>query len=285
MFSQGFRLYGYGELNQILSGTAFSYIDTSLIISAIVYSYSPSIIKSFFGLFYRPPLLLLSEGFQKVFQNLTTQMQKSKVPLQLYLNTKINQIESTENGVVVHGDNGFLHTAKAAYVTSGWQNINMPGINKDVSQLFQGLIHENYGTTIFKTKEPIVYKGILDYTSTGYDPLAYITKFKKNSKHIGIAYTKGDEYQGGEIFSNLKKYLADKKITVDGELPLAQRQLEYHHRFTHTAIKDGAYRTIDMHQGTGNIFFGGAPLSFDLTEAVAAFSKQMSKRIGNFLKK
>jgi hypothetical protein len=277
--------YGYGELNQILSGTAFSYIDKSMIISGVIHG--EPILKKFLGKIWDPPIVFLREGFQQIFQNLIAQMKNetTHLPLQVLLNTKVHTINSVQNGVLIHLKETQLK-ARAAYVTSVWQRIVMPGINAEVRDLFQNLIYQDYGTTVFKSKEPMDYLAIDIPQSKELNPLICLTKFPwEDSRHIGIAYTKGSTKQSNEICSNLKSYLDNNEVATDGFFPLAQKQVEYHPRFKPEKIKNGAYRTIDMYQGTGNIFFGGAILSFDLTEPIAVFSKQMSKRIGNFLKK
>ena len=56
-------------------------------------------------------------------------------------------------------------------MTSGWQHIKMPGINKKVQQFFKNLQHRNYGTTVFKLPSPIAYECVINDRSAGVMPL------------------------------------------------------------------------------------------------------------------
>ena len=87
IFEVAFKSYGYGEFNKILSGTAFSYLDTSVVISSIVHKYP--ILKTLFGRVFPAPVVFLKQGFQRVFQNLVLDMQKQTVPLKMFLGTSI----------------------------------------------------------------------------------------------------------------------------------------------------------------------------------------------------
>ncbi len=285
IFERAFRLYGYGQLDQIPAGIAFSYIDTELILANGMQKIP--LLGKIYGMHRPLPTSLLQEGFQRIFQNLVVQMQDTPCPLQVFLNTKIDRIDSTDKGVIVQAGSQQLWTARAAYVTSGWQHIVMPGIPQQVSEVFQSLIHENYGTTVFKTVSSLPYEGIMDYrVQQGLAPLMYGPKFSQDySRRFGIAYAYGTPEQGEEIFKALQSSLEKRGITVEGDQPLAQRQVTYNPRFPLQVIQKGVFQTLDYYQGTGNIFFGGAPLSFELTEAVAAFSKRMVPRIIQFFNK
>lgn len=249
IFNRAFKSYGYGDLDQILSGIAFSYIDTQVLFSGVVSQYP--LLKALFGKLYPVPEVFLQEGFQKVFQNLVAKMQKEVKPLKVLLDTKVTSIDSTTKGVILHTKEKQWR-AKVAYVTCGWQHIAMPSINEKVRNLFRNLIHEDYGTTVFKTISPASYEYILNYQSSGAQPLLYGTKWSRQySSNIGTAYTNGTAEQAVEIFSALKDYLSKRGITVDGKVPLAQRQVEYYPRFTFEEVKSGAYKIMEENQGGG----------------------------------
>ena len=112
--------------------------------------------------------------------------------------------------------------------------------------------------------------------------IIYVTKFDFES--IGISYAKGIPDQGEEIFNALKNYLGERSVATKDATLLAQRQVEYYAQFTHKNIQSGAYKIIEENQGIGNVFFGGAIMNFDLSEAVAAHSKRMATKVAKFLK-
>ena len=73
-------------------------------------------------------------------------MQTAETPLDIFLNMNVKQIDSQKDRVILSLGNGSKYKAKAAYVTAGWQHIDMPGIKNDVAQLLQIGISYSNGT-------------------------------------------------------------------------------------------------------------------------------------------
>lgn len=243
----GLRIYGYGDLSNILVAHSFNYITPKLVASMLA-EQLPLVNK----VLPRPAIMSIREGYQELITRMTGDMD-------VQLGKQVASISRTNRGLMVQCDDSSQFEFSRVIVATPPRSIDFGRVlGVDPTNIFNKVQYNAYGTTLFRTPKDVISGDHLMVDFQGKEPAGILEKFPDQNLYMNYSYVPSG--RKSDAVEPLRTFVRQQ---FNSELDVVSQNFTNY--YPHTAIGDapGYYASMEGLQGKGGIYFTGSHLSFE----------------------